>query len=43
MSTLGFDKNIKNEIIVLSHLQNLSDGIGYYDYFGSTKELKKKV
>jgi len=42
MSTLGFDKNIKNEIIVLSHLQNLSDGIGYSDYFGSTKELKKR-
>ena len=33
MSALGFDENIKNEIIVLSHLQSLSNGIGYFDYF----------
>jgi hypothetical protein len=42
MSALGFDENIKNEIIVLSHLQSLSNGIGYFDYFGSLKKLKKE-
>ena len=42
MSALGFDENIKNEIIVISHLQSLSYGIGFFDYFDSLKKLKKE-
>ena len=41
----NFNKNIKKEIIVLSHLQNLYDNNlskSIYDFSGSPKTLKKE-